>query len=307
MTEYRAAFVLMTPLPWRGGPQEITDEIRIRRLAADERSAVEASDALLRHHEIDDTARGGHWLCYEFENNHPPENVRYRQRQAAAFKLMLHAVYAVQILMPIGAANLYLLYRRSENGLTLDNSQRRHLLTGTAWARLCDVPGSFADEVPVVLRHVRDAFQKPTLRLQIPVWLFEQGLIAEDRHIRILLWATGLDAVTRSGGIAAFSGNLCSLLGAGTNVFPSSATHGTPRYKVVDVAEDLFRLRTEMAHGLPFHEKFRKKQGLLAGDGHPVSEEFANCRYDQVLEECAGFLLSSALKEVFLRDGDAPE
>jgi hypothetical protein len=299
MAESRAAFLLMTPLPWRGARQAITEEICIRRLDPDERAALESSDSLLSHYDIDATARDGPWLCYPFENPYPSDNVRYRQRQAAAFKLMQHAMYSIQILMPIGAANLSLLYLRTDGGLKLDSSQHRHVFTGTAWARWCDVPETFSADAPVVLGRVREVFQKPTLRLQIPVWLFEQGLIAEDRHIRILLWTTGLDAVTRSGGIAAFADKLCGLLGPGTEVFPPSAEHGTPPFKVGDVVEDLFRLRTEMAHGLPFHEKFRKQRAFLADGACP---EFANCRYDQVLEECAGFLLCRALREVLLRD-----
>jgi hypothetical protein len=214
---------------------------------------------------------------------------------------MLHVIYSIQILAPIGATNLFLLYGQSKDGLTLDSTQRRQVFIAPVWARLCDVPTAFRDEIPVVLDRVREVFQKPTLRLQIPVWLLEQGLSAPDRHIRILLWATGLDGITRSGGIVTFSGRLCQLLGPDTLIFPPSAANRRPKYTVVDVVEDLYQLRTEMAHGLPFHERFRKKRGFLAGDDQPVSDEFANYRYDQVLEECAAFLLCKALREIFLR------
>jgi hypothetical protein len=68
------------------------------------------------------------------------------------------------------------------------------------------------------------------------------------------------------------------------------------------VAGDLYLLRNEVAHGLPFHEKFRKTRGFLAADGKPISPDFAHYRYDQVLEECAVFLLCKTLRELFLRD-----
>jgi len=154
----------------------------------------------------------------------------------------------------------------------------------------------------MMLERIHDAFQKPTLRLQIPVWLLEQGLIAPDRHIRILLWATGLDGLTRSGGTVAFGERLCSLLGADTEIFPPCGAERKPGYQVGGVVVDLYELRNEMAHGLPFHEKFRKTRGFLSNDGQPVSDEFAAYRYDQVLEECAAFLLCKALREVFLRN-----
>ena len=71
---------------------------------------------------------------------------------------------------------------------------------------------------------------------------------------------------------------------------------------MIDVAEDLYQLRNEMAHGLPFHEKFRKTRGFLGDDGLPIAEEFADYRYDPVLEECAIFLLCKALREILVND-----
>jgi hypothetical protein len=269
-----------------------------------ERQLLESSDALLDHHEIGAAPRDGYWLCYEFENCHPPDNVRYRRRQDAAFKLMLHAMYSIQILAPIGAPNLLLLYRTSEGGMTLDSTQRRQAFLETVWGRACPVPASFPDEIPIVLERLRQAFLKPILRLQIPVWLLEQGMGAPDRHIRILLWATGLDGITRSGGTAAFAERLCELLGAQTRIFPADSANRRPKYRVVDVVEDLYQLRNEMAHGLPFHEKFRKTRGLLGDNGMPISADFANYRYDHVLEECAIFLLCRALKETLIQNRD---
>ena len=300
------SFLLITPLPsWRGADQPIADGLSIRRLAPTELAALAPSDGLLHHHAIDSDARAGSWLCYEFENPHPPDNVRYRRRQEAAFKLMAHAMYAVQILLPIGAPNLFFLYRRAADGLELRETEHRPAYNGAGWTRLCDVPASFGDDATALLERVREVFRKPILRLQIPIWLFEQGLVAPDRHIRILLWATGLDGVTRSGGVAAFTERLCQLLGADTRIFPPSPTLPTPKYTVADVVEHLYLLRTQMAHGLPFHEQFRKTCGFVDSNGQPLGPEFAEYRYDHVLEECAGFLLCAALRAVLL-DPDQP-
>jgi len=294
-------FVLITPLPnWKGSEQSVTEGICIRRLLPGERVAMELSHPLLSYHDVDGSARDGYWICYEFENPYPADNVRYRRRREAAFKLMLHAAYSVQILAPIGGPNLFLLYRRADSGVTLDCTQHRPAFLAPMWGRVCAIPASFQEEIPIVLERVREVFQKPVLRLQIPVWLLEQGLGAPDRHIRILLWATGLDGITRSGGMAAFAERLCQLLGASTAIFPPDATGRRPEYQVIDVAEDLYQLRNEMAHGLPFHEKFRKKRGFLVAAGEPPSEDFASYRYDHVLEECAVFLLCQSLRATFL-------
>jgi len=106
----------------------------------------------------------------------------------------------------------------------------------------------------------------------------------------------------RSGGTVSFAERLCGLLGAGSRIFPPSGLRRRPKYKVSDVVADLYQLRNEMAHGLPFHEKFRKTRGFLADGDEPIAEEFATFRYDQVLEECAAFLLCGALREVLLRN-----
>jgi hypothetical protein len=292
--------VLLSPLAnWKGQEESVAEGMEIRRLRPAESSALEASDTILHHHDIGELAKDCYWLCYDFENDYPADNVRYRRRQDAAFKLMLHAMYSIQILLPIGATNLFILYRKTEAGLALELTTRRQAFLETIWGRQCRFDPSFRDEIAPVLDRIRQTFQKPILRLQIPIWLLEQGMGAPDRHIRILLWATGLDALTRSGGTVAFGERLGQLLGPETEIFPPDAANRRPKYRVIDVVGDLYQLRNEMAHGLPFHEKFRKKREFLAEGG---VEELAAFRYDHVLEECAVFLLSKTLREVLLRN-----
>jgi hypothetical protein len=292
-------FVLLSPLPdWRGGNQEIAEGIRIRSLTTPERSALDgAADSLLRHHDVAEAAWDAWWVAYEFDNPHPPDNVRHRRRQDAAFKLMTHAQYAMQILAPVGAPNVCLLYRKTADGLALETTQQRPAYLPSIWARMAHAPVDFAAHIPALLSQVREVFQRPILRLQIPIWLLEQGLGAPDRHIRILLWATGLDGLTRSGGVVHFGERVCDLIGADSYVFPPADGHCRPELRVKDVAQDLYQLRTEMAHGLPFHVKFRQTRGLSA--------EFPDWRYDHVLEECAVFLLCDALRQTLLNGPDS--
>jgi hypothetical protein len=295
--------LLLGALPrWSGTDQTIHSGLGIRRLSPNERAALAMSDSLLLYHDIDQTARDHYWLCHEFESVDPAGTVAHARRQEAAFKRMLYATYAIHILLPIGAPNLTLLYRSTPGGPILAGSRHQPPYHGTIWARICDLPDSFAEEIPQVFARVQDAFQKPTLRLQIPIWLLEQGLIAPDRHIRLLLWATGLDGLTRSGGVASFIDRLCSLLGPDAKIFPPCADYARPKYTVADVAGDLYLLRNQMAHGLPFDPKFRHKRGFLAQNDEPVSPDFAAWRYDQVLEECSAFLLCRALREILLHN-----
>lgn len=283
------SFLLATPLSnWSGGDAELAPGLGIRRLTQSEQGAVDSGD------------QDGYCLCHEFDNPHPPEIGRHKKTREAAFRLMLYGVYAVQVLVPCGAAGVFLLYRRSAEGWILETTERRQPFLPTDWGRRCCVPPAFAGEAPAMLERVLETFYKPILRLQIPIWLLEQGMAAPDQHIRILLCATGLDSLTKASGQAVFKERLCDLLGADTLIFPPDAAGRQPRYRVGDVAGHLYQLRNEMAHGLPFQAIFHKKQGFLDVAGEPLAREFAKCRYDKVLEECAVFLLCRVLREVLM-------
>lgn len=283
------SFLLVTPFPnWNGGAAELTPGLGIRRLLPSERAAAEGGDP------------EGYWLCHEFENPYPPQLGRHRKRREAAFRLLLHAVYAIQVLVPCGAAGAFLLYRKSAEGWIPETGERRQSFLATGWARRCCVPPAFTVEAPMMLERVLEAFHKPVLRLQIPIWLLEQGMAAPDPHIRILLCATGLDSLTRASGQNVFRERLCDLLGADTLIFPPDAAGRQPRYRVADIAAHLYQLRNEMAHGLPFQPIFHKKQGFLDLAGEPLAEAFAGHRYYEVLEECSVFLLCRTLREVLM-------
>jgi hypothetical protein len=284
-----SSFLLVSPFPnWRSGNTELAPGLGIRQLNQAERGTVDGGE------------QNGYWLCHEFDNPYPPEIGRHKKSREAAFRLMLHAVYAIQVLVPCGAAGMFLLYRRGAEGWIQETTERRQPFLPTEWGRRCCVPAAFAAEAPVMLERVLEAFYKPVLRLQIPIWLLEQGMAAPDQHIRILLCATGLDSLTKASGQTVFRERLCELLGADTLIFPPDATGRQPRYRVGDIAGHLYQLRNEMAHGLPFQPIFHKKQGFLDAAGEPVAEAFAKHRYDKVLEECAVFLLCRALREVLM-------
>jgi len=263
------AHALLSPLSnWRGGETALAAGLRIRKL------------------------EDGHHFCHEFDNPHPPGSARNKKRREAAVRLLTHAAYASQILVPCGWTGVI---------RTPETTEHRMPFLPTAWGARCVVPPNVAEEAPLMLERVQDVFLKPILRLQIAIWLLEQGMGAPDQHIRILLCATGLDSLTRASGQAAFSERLSNLLGGDSLIFPPDEAGRQPRYRVADVAGHLYQLRNEMAHGLPFQAIFHKKTGFLATDGEPVAPEFARYRYDKVLEECAVFLLCRALREVLLK------
>jgi hypothetical protein len=282
-------FLMVSPLPnWNGGDTHLADGVGIRQLTETECATLAGAEP------------AAFWLCQEFENPHPTGSARHRKRRESASKLMLYATYATNVLFPCGSAGAFWLYRKTDDGLVLEVNEQRQPFLSTEWARRCDVPANFAADAPTALERVLETFYKPILRLQIPIWLLEQGLAAPDQHIRILLCATGLDSLTKATGQAAFKERICDLLGGDSLIFPPDKSGRQPRYRVGEVAGHLYQLRNEMAHGLPFQPIFHRRLGFLDAEGDPVAPEFAKYRYDKVLEECAVFLLCRALREVLL-------
>jgi len=296
-------YLLINHLPnWRGSAAELMPGMSIRRLNKAEQSALQSPETMAHLHPATLNAAADYWLAYNFDNPHAVSNVRHRRRQEAAFKLIRQALYAIEILHPADAANALLLFQSGAGGMKFQCAEHGQPFLGSEWSRRCPVARNFAAQLPDLLKRVQEVFRLPQLRLQIPVWLFEQGLGAPDPHIRILLWATGLDSLTRASGQNVFRDRLCDLLGGQTSIFPADTEGRRPAYSVDQVAGHLYELRNEMAHGLPFHEMFRKRRGFLDAAGEPVAPEFARYRYDWVLQECALFLLSKTLCEVLLRN-----
>ena len=284
-----SSFLLLSALPhWKGGDVALGSDVSVRTLSDAERPLVDPPGAR------------GYWLCHEYDNPYPEELARHKKRRETAFKLMVYATYAVQVIMPCGATGTFLLYRRNGEGWSTCGVERRQPMLPTEWGLRCVAPPQFIRDAAATLERVLEAFYKPVSRLQIPLWMMEQGVAAPDRHIRILLCATGLSSLTKASGQAVFKERLCSLLGGGTLIFPPDDSGRQPGYRVEEVAGHLYQLRNEMAHGLPFGPIFHKKTGFLDCGGQPVSEEFARYRYDNVLEECAVFLMSRAMREVLL-------
>ena len=281
------SFLLLTALPgWKGDDVKLADDVGIRKLDAAERAAAGGAEA------------EGYWICHHFENPYSPELARHKKRRETAFKVMLYATYAVQTLVPCGCTGIHLLLRREGESWIACGQERRLQMLPTDWAVRCAVPECVADEAPAVFERVLEAFYKPILPLQIPLWMMEQGLAAPDQHIRILLCSTGLSSLTKASGQAVFRERLCSLLGGDCLIFPPDCEGRQPRYRVDEVAGHIYQLRNELAHGLPFGAIFHKKTGFLSCSGDSLAPEFARHRYDKVLEECAVFLMCRVLRTV---------
>jgi len=134
------------------------------------------------------------------------------------------------------------------------------------------------------------------------VRFLQHGLQGTEIHIRILLLVTGIDSLLMANGVNEFCSRIENLLGPEFPIFPSDRYNRQPGYKVGEVGQDLYELRSEIAHGRGISKRFREPTGFLDSSGAPLSTAFATYRYRHVLEECAAFLLCQAIRKVVTTD-----
>lgn len=289
-------YIFIAPLKrWEGKEGSITGSLSVKRGDDGMFPDLDSWAYFLSQLDLKELKSVRHWLWYEFQSPWP----RNTHVEAAALARFDFAQYALQLLAPIGSRGLVLMAGRIGGKLMLETGHHRLPLNETVWGRLVSIPGTLPTELPVIMERIEEAFRRPIIRVQNPVYLLEHGLQATNLHIRVLLWTTGLDGLLMANTRKEFVDRLQNLLGADTPVFPpDKIMNRQPKYRVSDVAGDLYELRSQIAHGREISKRFRETTGFKAVDGGDISGAFSDCQYRQVLEECAVFLLASALRKV---------
>jgi len=114
----------------------------------------------------------------------------------------------------------------------------------------------FEADLPLVVAGVQRAFTRGGVRLINALNFFELGLDATNPYLQFFLWTTAIDDLLMAITQANFRDRLCDLFGANRFVLPSTE-FGQPKYRVQDVADDIFGLRSAIAHGQEILPKFR--------------------------------------------------
>ena len=142
------------------------------------------------------------------------------------------------------------------------------------------------------------AFKVDEVKVVNALYFLELGLQATNLHLRTFLWVTGLEALLMSGNRETFKKRISAMLGSGTFVFPTIHGFPEPKYRVGDIAGDLYDLRSTVAHGRRIPERFRDSRGLIDTKGAAIPGfEYG---YREVLHEAALLLLIAVLKKAFI-------
>lgn len=161
------------------------------------------------------------------------------------------------------------------------------------------VPG--LDDMRAALARFRECSEGMLTRLVNPVRLLEHGLQAREPHLATLLWTLGLDALLMASNMKKFVSRLHRIIGRDSFVFGQGRFLGEqPVTRAKDIAEDLYKFRSELAHGSQISECFREHRVLYstAGESIECGEPGSKLQYRAILHAAALFLLASAVRSV---------
>jgi hypothetical protein len=203
---------------------------------------------------------------------------------------------AIQSVAPVGCDDSTIIIS-SQDGVS---TVHRPPMKSTPWGRIVGYENCSLSDIRCVVRGVQAAFRSRTLRLINAVYFLELGLQATNDYIGTFLWVSGLEAILMAGNSVKFRDRLVNILGAQTFIFPSISPSGQPKYRVAEIAEDLYEFRSAIARGQLISKKFLAVSGLIDTNGVEISSYPPHCQYWYVLHECALFLLTAVLRKIFL-------
>jgi hypothetical protein len=169
-----------------------------------------------------------------------------------------------------------------------------------SWARVIRELRTTEDQVGLIGEGIGQCISGRVVRVVNALRLLELGLYTTEPYIRLLLWVGALDSLLMANTAENFALRLKSLLGPEAFVFPASDVLGQPGYRVADVADDLYELRSVIAHGREIPEKYWKPTEFKEKPKEPLAE-YPDCKlYNGLLSGCALFLLCAALRKIYL-------
>ena len=175
-------------------------------------------------------------------------------------------------------------------------------MPSTPWGRINGYENTSLDEICRVVRGVNSIFRFRVPQLINSLNFLELGLGAENQYISTFLWVSGLDSILMAGTPQNFRRRLVHILGEQTFVLPKVDPGGQPKYRVGEIAEEVYELRSKIAHGSLIQKKFLEQARLTNVNDKIIESYVPPTQYLHIVRECALFLLIGVLKKIFLED-----
>src|SRR5258708_3517971 len=207
------------------------------------------------------------------------------------------AVLSMQIVCPFASRNIFLAFTETSTGyVDWGNDIRQPSVTGLIGKITSPKHVGFTD-YDNILAGVRKAFSQSIIRLVNPLYLLQLGLESNHRYVPTLLLTAALDMLVMAGGSTRyFCDRVHKLLGSTTYVFPKTELDRQPKHQMNEVTEELWNLRSHIAHGKRIPENLRAPCSLFDIDNRPIN--VVNYSKDKLLKEAALYILCAALQKV---------
>lgn len=217
-------------------------------------------------------------------------------RQQRAVEIVRRTRLAIQVVAPVGCNESTIVI----SGPTGVSTVHPPPMPSTPWGRIASYENVSLGEIRQVVREVNSVFRLRILRIINSLNFLEMGFGAQNPYISTFLWVSGLDAILMAANPKNFKQRLVNVLGDEAFVLPRVDPGGQPKYRVGEMAEEVYELRSAIAHGSLIPKKFLKNVGLENVGGKGIECYGPGTQYLHIVRECALFLLVGVLKKIFV-------
>jgi len=243
---------------------------------------------------MEDLKRVPWWVTLECR----ADSAALSKRQHRAVEIVRYTRLAIQLVAPVGCNESTIVV----SGPTGVSTVHPPPMPSTPWGRISGYENVSLAEIRRVVRGVNSILRVRVPRLINALNFLELGFGAENQYISTFLWVSGLDAILMAGTPKNFRERLMNVLGDQTFVLPKVDPGGQPKYRVGEVAEDVYELRSQIAHGNLISKKFLEQVRLMNVNEKIIESYAPPTQYLHIVRECALFLLIGVLKKIFLED-----
>lgn len=220
--------------------------LSVKRLDESAKEEFSRWKDVLSGQEIDNLKKTQFWIVYCYRD----QSGRNWETEERAMSLVTTTALALQIVAPLGGHWVVFLGRHHPKiGFLAETVNRLPETHPTRWASRFGFPGLHQEDFLSAVNGVHNAFERKIIPVQNAVQLFEHGLQSSNLHIRVLFGVMALDVLLMAKNAKTFRRRLGNFLGDDTLVFPAVPSIGQPKYRIADVASDLYKLRSDIAHG----------------------------------------------------------
>jgi len=244
--------------------------------------------------EIEDLKRVPWWITLRCR----ADDTALSKRQQRAVEIVRYSRLAIQLVAPVGC-NESTIVISGPNGVSTVHPPS---MPSTPWGRVNGYENASLDEIRRVVRGVNSIFRFRIPQLINSLNFLELGFGAENQYISTFLWVSGLDSILMAGTPQNFRRRLVNILGEQTFVLPKVDPGGQPKYRVGEIAEEVYELRSKIAHGSLIPKKFLEQVRLKNVNDRIIESYGPPTQYLHIVRECALFLLIGVLKKIFLED-----